>query len=199
MRVTLVNKSVDNEIKFIADIASICYGKESATNPSKLAHHLNNLGHHSVFEHVSYTFKIEGISRACLAQTTRHRMASFTVESQRYTDQSENICITPESLHNSSEGYLCVEVEKYLDYGKRLYKALLECGYKREDARLILPEGTSTKLYMTINLRSLFNFLELRMHKNSQWEIRNVANAMYDELGEDVKILVDAYIGGNND
>ena len=102
MKVSLVQAS-PNAAKMVADIASICYGKEEAQNPDKLLKHLFKEKHHSVLEHVYFTFYIEGISRACLAQLTRHRHTSPTVESQRYVDQSDSQVVLPDTIRDNPE------------------------------------------------------------------------------------------------
>ncbi len=98
MKVKLIQATPDAG-KMIADIASICYGREESKNPERLLRNLFKLGHGSTFEHIYYTFKIEGISRACLGQLTRHRHASFTVESQRYVKYTDGInYVIPETI-----------------------------------------------------------------------------------------------------
>lgn len=175
MRVELV-QATPNAGRMIADIASICYGKEEAKYPEKLLRHLYEGGHHSTLEHVYYTFRIEGISRACLAQLTRHRHASYTVRSQRYCNEKDAEFVIPESIALNSEAFA-----KYADtIGdiKNAYSKLIELGIKKEDARFILPEATITDLYMSLNLRELLHIVNLRTHKAAQWEIRELVERM---------------------
>jgi thymidylate synthase (FAD) len=159
-------------LQLIADIASICYGKDQAADPVKLVKHLFKNGHHSVFEHVHYTFKIEGISRACLAQLTRHRHASYTVRSQRYCNEEEQKYIIPDEINKGN-----AQEKIYLDAMQSAYDAyrtLLDLGIKKEDARMVLPNATTTELYMSLNLRELLHIVSLRNTKQAQWEIREL-------------------------
>lgn len=136
-------------------------------------------GHTSILEHVSFTFEILDISRACLAQLTRHRIASFSVQSQRYVDQRGVIDFTmPETMFNNVEAkHLYDTILHNSDYA---YARLIKLGIPKEDARMILPMATTTDLIMTMNLRSLQNFFNLRCHKSAQWEIRELAEIMKD-------------------
>ena len=154
MKVTLV-QATQNSKELITNAASICYGKEEAKYPDRLLATLYNLGHHSVLEHVYFTWKIEGISRACLAQLTRHRHASFTVESQRYVRYTDGVkYVMPERLSedNSTENDIYTDVLSFISDS---YNHLIELGVKPEDARSILPNAAATNLYMSCNLREL--------------------------------------------
>lgn len=173
MKVKLV-QATPNAGKMIADIASICYGKEEAKNPDRLLRNLFKLGHGSTFEHVYYTFKIEGISRACLAQLTRHRHASFTVESQRYTTNKGEVVIPKEIINRNGSDMF----QKMINESYRNYEKLIAMGVKKEDARFVLPEGTITNLYMSCNLRELIHLNNVRNTKQAQWEIRDLVNEM---------------------
>lgn len=177
MKVRLVQATKD-PIKFMADMASICYGHEEAKNPQKLVERLNKLGHHSVFEHVYYTFKIEGISRACLGQLTRHRHASYTVRSQRYCDESEANIIIPKAVQELGFDPEEAILNKVMEY----YERMLASGIKREDARFILPQAIETDLYMSLNLRELIHMYKLRTHKSAQKEISDLLYAMVSKV-----------------
>jgi len=175
MKVKLI-QATENAGKMIADIASICYGKEEAKNPERLLRNLYKLGHGSVFEHAYYTFKIEGISRACLAQLTRHRHASYTVRSQRYSDESYQGVVIPTDIANNF-----IMQKKYVELlaeTQRFYQYLLDNGYKKEDARFVLPQAMETELYMSCNLRELIHIADLRLSKAAQWEIRELVREM---------------------
>ena len=175
MKVKLI-QATENVGKMIADIASICYGKEEAKNPERLLRNLYKLGHGSVFEHAYYTFKIEGISRACLAQLTRHRHASYTVRSQRYCGESEQDFIVPESMDYNVA--LIQEYCTFMNTAKDFYDYLISWGVKREDARFVLPQAILTDLYMSCNLRELIHIADLRLSKAAQWEIRELVKEM---------------------
>lgn len=179
MRVTVI-RATDSPMHAISEEAGICYGKTDY-NPKRVERCLRN-GHTSVAEHVSASFRIEGISRSCLAQLTRHRMASFSVTSQRYCEiEGDDWYVIPPSVIEAGEevGFIA-EAEK----AAKAYRRLLAKGVKKEDARFLLPEATKTSLIMTINVRSLMNLLSLRLDKSAQWEIRELAEQIEQVLME---------------
>lgn len=140
---------------------------------------------HSVSEFADVTFKIEGISRACLAQLTRHRMASYCVESQRYNKYNfdgEDWYVVPPYIQESEN--LLNRYQTSMTYAALQYKTMLDDGVKAEDARFVLPEATKTNLHMKINARALFNFFEQRRNPHAQWEIHNLADEMIKSLRE---------------
>lgn len=179
MKVHIVN-ATPNPMHAISEAAGMCYGKDDYSK-KRVERCLRN-GHTSVAEHVIATFRIEGISRSCLAQITRHRMASFSVMSQRYCEiEGDDWYVIPPSVIEAGEEVgFCSEAEK----SAKAYRRLLDKGVKKEDARFLLPEATKTSLVMTINVRSLMNFLSLRLDKSAQWEIMELANAMVQALNE---------------
>jgi thymidylate synthase (FAD) len=141
-------------------------------------------GHTSILEHVSFTFEIKEISRACLAQLTRHRIASYSVQSQRYVEQQSLILdgIMPETVFMNNEARAIFEKSMY---GTDIaYNFLIKLGIPKEDARMVLPLATTTDLIMTMNLRSLQNFFTLRCAKSAQWEIRELAEIMKEIVME---------------
>jgi len=136
-------------------------------------------GHMSVVEHVSFTFLIEGISRTALAQLTRHRLASFSVESQRYVENSGKDVVMPESI--ADDPVVAEEYEIMVHAAAAFYEGCLARGIPSEDARFGLLQGGTTRLIMTMNAREVLHFLELRCCNRAQWEIRNLADAMLNE------------------
>lgn len=179
MKVAVI-RATESPMHLVSEAAGMCYGKDDY-NPKRVRRCIAN-GHTSVAEHVSATFRIEGISRSCLAQLTRHRMASFSVMSQRYCEVAGDdwYVVPPSVMEAGEEVGFCAEMEK----AAKAYRRLLAKGVKKEDARFLLPEATKTNLVMTINARSLMNFLSLRLGKSAQWEIRELANAMVQALKE---------------
>lgn len=181
MQVTILNTSHDRPLSFIGKVAGISHGKDDES--AKRALGCWRAGHGSVLEHVSTTFKVEGISRACSHQLVRHRLASFVQESQRYTridTERDDWYVTPPSF---SDGYQ--HEFDYIMLGSAVgYKAALDSGIKPEDARYLLPEATKTAINVTMNLRELESFYKLRADLNAQWEIRRLAYALMDELRE---------------
>ena len=168
MNVTLV-QATPNPIETIANIASICYDSDPK-NPLGLVKHLYKNGHHSVMEHIYYTFKIEGISRACSHQLVRHRHCSFTQRSQRYCSEDGFGVVRPYSIPDGFIEYM-MDVDRY-------YKALQENGVPNEDARYILPNACETELYLSCNLRELIHIANERLCTRAQWEIRELVKQM---------------------
>lgn len=178
MKVELI-QGTKNPVELISKTARLCYGLDQHKNPPKLVAYLDKVKHHSMFEHVYYTFYIENISRTCLAQLTRHRLASYTVRSQRYCDESGRDFIIPETFDKFGD-----LTEEYFKQNKAMYQTLLDAGVPREDARFILPQASSTDLYMSFNLRTLLHLQELRDHNSSQWEIQELTRGMVSAIIE---------------
>ncbi len=135
-------------------------------------------GHLSVLEHASFTFGVEGVSRALLAQLTRHRIASFSVQSQRYVrfDKKTPEFVIPPKI--AKDENLLTQYNEFLKISQDYYNKFLAAGIPAEDARYVLPNASSTKIVMTMNARELRHFFELRCCNRAQWEIRNMACQM---------------------
>ena len=173
MKVTLF-QATPNPIEFIAEIASICYDSDPK-NPLGLVKHLYRNGHHSVFEHVYFTFKIEGISRACSHQLVRHRPCSFTQRSQRYCSEDGFEVVEPASIYkvDGADGFI-----ELMDIITKNYEELQALGVPNEDARYVLPNACVTKLYLSCNLRELIHISNERLCSRAQWEIRELVKEM---------------------
>ena len=146
------------------------------------------MGHLSPIEHASATFRIEGISRACLSQLTRHRLASYSVESMRYCDVSENVIVMPDSMRNAD----LLDKHLYFDaieYAIATYQNLIDSGIPREDARFVLPLGITTNLLITANFRQLRHMIQLRTAPSAQWEIRQLFEKILDIMIEQSPII----------
>lgn len=178
---------------------------------AKFVNTLVNMGHESPIEHVSFTFAIEGISRSCSHQIVRHRIASFSQQSQRYVklDQFEYI-IPPEIERNEEAKKIFIESMNKCqeDYNKLVeilfakhYQELLDKGVSEkkaksqaekmsiEDARYVFPNACETKMVFTINARSLYNFFHHRCCERAQWEIRQLADEMLKLVKEVAPVL----------
>ena len=131
-------------------------------------------GHMSVVEHACFTFRIEGVSRVLLAQLTRHRLASFSVESQRYVKGSGLTAIVPDAI--AADPGLAERFEQLQYATTMFYNECLARGIEAEDARYGLLQGGTTNLVMTMNVRELRHFLSLRCCNRAQWEIRHLAD-----------------------
>lgn len=145
-------------------------------------------GHESVAEHAVFTFQIEGISRACSHQLVRHRMASYSQQSQRYVIMNDNdYFVIPESIKDNDSEYIqYVSVMKYL-FDE--YERMIKSGVSIEDARYILPNACCTNITVTMNARELRHFFKLRLCKRAQWEIRELAERMYECVKDIAPVL----------
>ena len=146
-----------------------------------------NYGHHSVIEHASFTFSVEGISRACTHQIVRHRIASYTQQSQRYVKFKELGFVMPPSIEKNEEAK-----KIYLEAMKNAssaYETLLNCGIKAEDARYVYPNASHTNIMITMNARELWHFFSLRCCTRAQWELREIAEKMLAEVKKVAPLL----------
>lgn len=193
----------------VAAAAKLCYSNVTATEltnnltdeqAASFVEMLSEIGHESPIEHASFTFGIEGVSRSLLAQITRHRMASFSVKSQRYVREGSFEYVTPPEIAADPEALALYEEIMAEDQRKydRLAEILKEKHIKTfmaegkdektanrlaekkaiEDARFVLPNSCETQMVMTMNARSLQNFFRIRCCRRAQWEIQDVANQM---------------------
>jgi thymidylate synthase (FAD) len=153
------------------------FEKMDSETAKRIIKRVTGYGHVSVIEHASFTFSIEGVSRAMTHQLVRHRIASYTQQSQRYVTYGMlEKYVTPPSIANNTEAK---EVfDKTLENISETYQNLLEMGITKEDARFILPNAAKTNIIVTMNARELHHFFNLRCCIRSQWEIREVAIEM---------------------
>lgn len=166
--------------------ASLCYASEDKKRALLGA---MGSGHASVAEHSSFSFYVEGVSRALLAQLTRHRIASFSVQSQRYVSMADGFdYVIPPSitaLGEEDEEEFIRQMETmhawYCQWQKRLNDAGIKGENANQDARFVLPNACCTSLLVTMNARELLHFFELRCCNRAQWEIRDLAWRMLKE------------------
>jgi thymidylate synthase (FAD) len=185
MKVTLLQHTPDPELA-VALAARLCYSpigidelreRISRSDVSAFLDKIMSLGHQSVLEHASFTFGIEGISRATSHQLVRHRIASYSQQSQRYVTHTEQFsAVIPPSIAAQRE--LAVRFKEQLKAIHDTYAALVEAGIPAEDARYIPPNAAETKIIMTMNARELLHFFGLRCCERAQWEIRAMAVEM---------------------
>ncbi len=201
--------STPNPQSTIAAAAKLCYwggDMDSLTdgiteeNSGKFIKKLVDMGHESPLEHVSFTFGIEGVSRTLMAQITRHRIASFSIQSQRYVKKDNFEIITPPEIAKSAAAKKIFDktMESIRESYNHLYD-ILRTEHKAtfmsegmsekeatakadklagEDARFVLPGACDTKIIMTMNVRSLYNLFSLRLCNRAQWEIREMTEAI---------------------
>lgn len=147
----------------------------------RITNRVMSYGHMSVVEHASFTFSIEGVSRAMTHQLVRHRIASYTQQSQRYVayDTLEKF-VSPPSITKNAEAKKIFD--ETLERISEAYKKLLAIGIPKEDARFILPNAAKTNIIVTMNARELRHFFNLRCCNRAQWEIREIAVEMLKQV-----------------
>ncbi len=158
----------------------VCYRSESRGNPAAFLRARLREGHESIIEHASATFEISGISRACSHQLVRHRLASFSQESQRYVTMSDPDMVIPNAIQDNAEAQAIWD--EFVEEVKTVYAELRARGIRKEDARFVLPNAAATRLVLTMNFRELRHFFRVRIAPEAQWEIRSMAVAMLIEL-----------------
>lgn len=172
---------------------------ETAASTRSFVHKQLARGHYGPWEHPQITFSVEGVSRVTMAQITRHRHMTFDVQSQRYVDFSDTDAIVPKTLldpdHFSRETGEVELDEEQLSHWRNAYKQMtseqleyyedmVEAGIPKEDARFILPLGTPVNMTFSGNARTFLHLLDMRKKANAQWEIRELSEALLDELFE---------------
>ncbi len=185
MQVELLYHTPDPE-RAIATAARLCYAPVGAselmeTMPEERVRSVLSTimasGHFSTLEHASYTFAIDGVSRALTHQLVRHRLASFNQQSQRYVKFKDGIeVVKPGSVTASPEA--SAVFDEAMAAAEQAYASLMELGIPAEDARFVLPNAAETKIVVTMNVRELLHFFELRCCNRAQWEIRELALKM---------------------
>jgi thymidylate synthase (FAD) len=203
MKVKILAHTPEPE-KLIAAAAKLCYSSSQVDEimgnltdeaVEKFLTKLVDMGHESPIEHVSFTFMIDGVSRALLAQITRHRLASFSVRSQRYVNENSFDYVIPPEI--TKDNYLrrkfVDKVEIMNDAYNYIVGSLMTQGRTREqaqeDARFALPNACTTSIVMTMNARELMHFFNKRCCNRAQWEIRSVADEMLRQCKEVAPIL----------
>ncbi len=188
MQVKLLRYTPEPE-KTVAMSARLCYSpigaaqlEEKITDEqaAQLVRKLVSMGHHSTLEHVTFTFAVEGVSRVLTHQLVRHRIASYSQQSQRYVKEHDFETIIPPSIAARPEAK--EKFEKMMAAIRELYTEWTEMEIPAEDARYILPNAAETKIVVTMNVRSLYNFFRLRCCSRAQWEIRALAEKMLAEV-----------------
>jgi thymidylate synthase (FAD) len=158
----------------------ICYRSETRQRSGRFLEARIREGHESIIEHASVTFEISGISRACSHQLVRHRIASYSQESQRYVDMREVELVVPPSVADNPEARAVWD--EFMEQVGETYRRLRALGVRKEDARFVLPNATATRIVVTMNFRSLRHFIEVRCDKAAQWEIRALALEMLGQV-----------------
>ncbi|MBO6084003.1 MAG: FAD-dependent thymidylate synthase [Candidatus Methanomethylophilaceae archaeon] len=183
MKVTLL-ACTQNADAICAAAGNSCYSDKPASeivediDSEKVLSRIVGMGHHSVIEHAVFTFSVEGVSRALTHQLVRHRMASFSQQSQRYVSLTEPTYVTPHTIEGNPEAEK--RFEETMDSIWKAYRDLEEMGIPAEDARYLLPNGCTTNITITMNARELLHFFSLRCCNRALWEIREMADRMLE-------------------
>ena len=203
MKVKLVRYTSEPE-KTVAVAARLCYspvgGEELFENltkeqSDKLVRFVVKSGHLSTTEHISFTFSIEGVSRALTHQLVRHRLASYNQQSQRYVKFDDNFeFITPPAVSNNKK--IANEYQSFIKDIHKFYCKMISMGVEPEDARYILPQASETKIILTMNGRELLHFFTVRCCNRAQWEIKQLAIEML-KLVKSVSPVVFEHAGPN--
>jgi thymidylate synthase (FAD) len=199
LSVTLLQHTPDPD-RAVAIAGRLCYAPVSAAelqhemsdeDVAKLVRVLVRSGHHSALEHASFTFAVDGVSRACTHQLVRHRVASYNQQSQRYVNfgGGDSFVVPPSVAANAEAEKVFVTA---MEHARAAYDTLVELGLAegrgkesvQEDARFVLPNAAETKIVVTMNARELRHFLQVRCCNRAQWEIRDLAWTMRGMLRE---------------
>lgn len=185
MKVVLL-KHIPNPEDAVVLAARLCYspasiedlvGEFEASKKKKFIQKIISLGHYSVLEHANFTFGLEGISRTTSHQLVRHRIASYSQQSQRYVQEKGQFeYVVPPSISENTD--LAETFEETMFKLQKLYGNFVQAGIPVEDARYVLPNAAKTKLIVTMNARELRHFFRLRCCNRAQWEIKDLATEM---------------------
>ena len=182
--VSLISHTTD-PVLTVAAAAKLCYSacsaleiqeKQDLLKAKEFISFLHASGHLSPLEHASFSFAVDGLSRVASHQLVRHRIASFSQQSQRYVVMENPLCVLPTSVSKNEEAQALYmqQVKSAHD----VYEKLVSLGVPKEDARFILPHGWETRLVVTMNARELHHFFALRLCRRAQWEIQALARKM---------------------
>ncbi len=179
--------------RICAAAGNSCYSDRSSADivedidSDKVLSRIVGMGHHSVIEHAVFTFSVEGVSRALTHQLVRHRVASFSQQSQRYVSMDDATYVTPHTVEDNEEALRLYD--SVMDGIWDAYKKLEDMGIPAEDARYLLPNGCTTNITVTMNARELLHFFSLRCCNRAQWEIREMADQMLKICKEQSPII----------
>lgn len=195
MKVELISYTPDPD-KVCAAAALSCHSKQSSKEIlneltkekiNTILHQTIKKGHHSVIEHASFTFSVSDVSRSLTHQLVRHRIASYSQQSQRYVELEKPTYIAPPTIYDDLKSKK--DYEEFMNYCWDLYESFLERGIPKEDARFILPNATTTNITITMNAREIIHFFKLRTAKRAQWEIREMASLMLKKVKKVAPII----------
>lgn len=179
--------------RLIESAGRTCYqsfDRQSEDSDAKFVRMILKAGHDSVMEHAFATFRISGVSRAFTHQLVRHRLASFSQQSQRYVNEKSFGYVTPDAVTDNPEA--AGVYAQFMDHSREVYLKLQELGVRNEDARFVLPNAVESEIVISANLREWRHIIALRGGRGAQWEIRRMAIACLDILkGEAPAVFAD--------
>jgi thymidylate synthase (FAD) len=188
-----------NAEKLIEEAGRTCYLSLDKINDDTEKNFIKSSikrGHLSIIEHPTATFRIRGASRSFTHQIVRHRLASFSQQSQRYVDESDFNCIMPPSIVKDSEASEIYS--EFIYNAKKTYMVLREKGIKKEDARFVLPNAMESEIVLSANFRELRLIFSLRLKKSAQWEIRRVCYSMLRLMQEKAPSVFGDFVIGDD-
>ena len=168
-----ITPNAEKLIEMAGRTSYLSFDKQGESTEKEFIRMLIRKRHYSVLEHAYATFRISGVSRAFTHQLVRHRLCSFTQQSQRNVDESDFNYVEPESIRKKARTHSLFT--KLMEESKKAYSELQRLGIKNEDARFILPNAVESQIAVTANLREWRHIVELRGSSDAQWEIRKVA------------------------
>ncbi len=184
-----------NAEKLIEKAGRTCYlsfDRTDVESEKKFIRMIVRSGHHSVLEHASATFRIQGGSRSFTHQLVRHRVCAFSQQSQRYVNETDFSVIVPDSINKNSEAK---EVFlSFVKHAQNTYSKLKKLGIKKEDARFILPNAIESEIVMTANFRELRHIFKERCIKAAQWEIREIAIEMLKIMKKEAPVVFEDFV-----
>ncbi len=193
MKVELINHTPEPD-RCAAQAALTCYSEEvpkkeemSKDEIDEILKKIRESGHHSVIEHASFTFAIHDVSRSLTHQLVRHRLASYSQQSQRYVDIDDFDPVVPDSIKDNERAERLFK--DLMEDIRKTYTELKETSIPLEDARYVLPNATKTNIIVTMNARELWHFFSLRCCKRAQWEIRDMAHRMLELAREEAPLI----------
>lgn len=184
---TKLTYTTDEPVLMWQDIVDNLGSSKYKRRMKKLIHTVLRRGHHSVLEHANFTFLIDGCSRVCTHQFVRHRIASYSHRSHRYTEINSDAFQIPPSIEADEK--LKTLYMEHVNRSIELYHTLIESGIPKEDARFVILQAVSSPIMVTMNARELIHFFGLRLCTHAQWEIRQAAALMLSEVKKVAPII----------
>lgn len=194
MEVILLASTPDPE-RLLEEAGRTCYlssDKISEDSHRKFIRMIIKNGHHSVLEHAYATFRVKGGSRGFTHQMVRHRICSFSQQSQRYVNEEEFSFVVPEAVARNPEAKEIYD--RFMAHSREAYKQLIARGIKKEDARFVLPQGTESEIVISANFREWRHIFQERCSKAAQWEIRKIAIEMLKILKEKAPTVFEDFV-----